>query len=94
MLYRADDANAFDQKFIEIILENKTGVEISKATFRCGRLTKTVEHPEFPLSIELSADETALLDKTNICYLAVFDNLGRKRTCEGSFTFETKGQVV
>lgn len=94
MTYRKDDTNAFFQKFIEIELENQTGLEISKAIFRCGRVTKTFENPIFPLPIDLSSDETALLDASNTCYLAVFDEQGRKRTCEGSLSFPTKGQVV
>lgn len=93
-LYRKDDTNAFEQNFIEIELENAFGIEITKAEFRCGQVLKSFESPLFPLKIDLTSDETEKLSYTNTCYLAIYDEKGRKRTCEGSLTFPTKGAVV
>lgn len=93
-LYRKDDTNAFEQKFLKIELETPIDITISKVDFRCGQILKTFENPLFPLKIDLTSEETAILSYTNTCYLAIYDELGRKRTCKGSLTFETKGAVV
>lgn len=94
MLYRGDDTNAFDRKFIRVNLENAEGLNISKAEFKCGSILKTFDNPTFPLEIELTSDETKKLNYSNACYLAIYDEQGRKVTCKGNFTFSTKAQVV
>ena len=94
MLYRGDDTNAFDAKFLEIDLENVEGLTISKAEFRCGSILKTFENPLFPISISLTSEETAKLGMNNACYLAIYDELGRKHTCKGVLTFTSKLKVV
>lgn len=94
MLYRKDDTDAFDQKFLKIELETLIDITISKVEFRCGQILKIFENPLFPIDVALSSEETAILSYTNTCYLAIYDEQGRKRTCEGSITFPTKGAVV
>lgn len=94
MLHRGDDTNAFGAKFLEIYLENATGLKISKAEFRCGEVLKTIKDPKFPLLIDLTTDESIKLRDINNAYLAIYDKDGLKRTCEGSITFETVKKVV
>lgn len=94
MLYRGDDTNAFDRKFIKVNLKNAEGLNISKAEFKCGTILKTFDNPTFPFDIELTAEETQKLNYSNACYLAIYDEQGRKVTCKGNFTFSTKAQVV
>lgn len=94
MLYRGDDTNAFNNKFITIELENAEGLIISKAEFKCGAILKTFENPVFPIDISLTSQETLKLSQDNVCYLAIYDEQGRKRTCSGYLTFSTKREVV
>ena len=94
MLYRGDDTNAFNNKFITIELENAEGLIISKAEFKCGEILKTFENPVFPIEISLSSEETSRLFQNNSCYLAIYDELGRKHTCNGYLSFSSKREVV
>lgn len=93
-LYRGDDTDAFGSSFITIELESELTVTISRAVFQCGSIKKVFDDPIFPLSIELTAQETKSLSVNNVCYLAVWDNEGKKRTCQGSLQFSTQSQVV
>jgi len=93
-LYKGDDTNAFGSKFITIELATTITATITKATFQCGSLIKEFENPVFPLEVELTAAETATLSQFNNCYLAVWDEDEKKRTCEGRLTFNTNEQVV
>jgi len=93
-LYRGDDTDAFGNSFITINIETEVGVIISKAVFQCGTIKKVFEDPVFPLSIELTASETKMLPANNTCYLAVWDENNKKRTCEGSINFKTQSGVV
>lgn len=94
MLYRGDDTDAFGQKFITIELENVNELIISKAEFRCGNILKTFENPIFPIEVSLTSEETSQLQQNNICYLAIYDEQGRKHTCNGYLTFYSKQEVV
>ena len=93
-LYRGDDTDAFGNSFIQITLDGGESLIISKAIFQCGTIKKTFTNPVFPLLIQLSAAETRGLPTTNLCYLAVWDSLGKKRTCDGTLEFTTQSQVV
>ena len=93
-LYRGDDTDAFGNSFITINLATTLDVTISKAVFQCGVIKKTFDNPIFPLQIELTALETKSLKADNTCYLAVWDEDNKKRTCSGSLIFNTQSQVV
>lgn len=93
-LYRGDDTNAFGSSFITINLATTLDVAITKAVFQCGTLKKVFDNPTFPLQIELTALETRILPANNTCYLAVWDENNKKRTCSGSLVFTTQSQVV
>lgn len=94
-LFRGDDTEAFNNAgFITINLDTAFDITITKAIFQCGDIQQTFEDPTFPLTIDLTGVETATLSPTNKCYLAVWDENNKKRTCEGSLTFNTQAEVV
>lgn len=93
-IYRGDDTNAFGGNFLKISLNNPNNKFISKAEFRCGAVFKSFENPMFPLLINLNADETNKLQQENKGYLAIYDELGRKKTIETFITINSKGKVV
>lgn len=93
-LFRGDDTDAFGSSFITINIETEVEVTITKAVFQCGTIKKVFDDPTFPLSVELTAEETKGLPANNLCYLAVYDSNGKKRTCSGSLQFSTQSQVV
>ena len=93
-IFKGDDTNAFGNNFITIGLISNITETISKAVFQCGDIKITVTAPTFPLNINLTAAQTKLLDKTNVCYLAVYDENNRKLTCEGQLSFNAKEEAV
>lgn len=94
MIFRGDDTNAFGDSFITINLTTESEVTITKAVFKSGKVLKEFENPTFPLQIDLTAEETTKLDPENRAFLAVYDENGLKRTCEGSLVFNTLPQRV
>lgn len=94
MIYKGDDTTAFDSKFITIELDNPNNLTIKKAIFVSGKIRKEFDNPVFPLEIGLNSQETKLLNYQNDCYLAVFDEYGRKQTCEGCLYFDAQKEVV
>lgn len=94
-IYKGDDLGAFNNSFITINANIPEGFTISKAKFKVGNLpTMTFDNPVFPLIVNLTSAQTRQLQQQNTCYLAVFDELGRKCTCKGSITFVAKDEVV
>ena len=97
-IYRGDSTAAFSQNFLEICAEfpDDTWAErVSKAEFKVGPLpVMTFENPVFPLTVNLTSEQTALLKDVNDCYLAVYDENGLKQTCEGQLTVASRRRVV
>lgn len=93
-LYRGDDTDAFGSSFITIDLATNIAGTITRAVFQCGVVKKIFDDPVFPLSVELTALETKTLKADNLCYLAVWDENNKKRTCSGSLQFSTQSGVV
>ena len=94
-IYKGDDTDAFGFNFLTVILENAEFYTITKAEIRIGVVKKTVEDPHFPLRISLNKEETAQLNIwCNKCYLAVYDEEGKKYTCEGTLNFKASPKVV
>ena len=48
----------------------------------------------FPISVSLESYQTSNLKDVNTCYLAIYDEQGRKQTLEGSWTFIAESEVV
>ena len=94
-IYSGDNTGAFGNNFITIRANIPDGHVISMAKFKVGNLpVMSFPNPEFPLIINLTSAQTRQLQQQNTCYLAVYDELGRKATCKGSLTFVTKNEVV
>ena len=94
-IYRGDNTGAFNNSFITIRAKVPEGQRIKLAKFKVGNLpAMTFENPEFPIVINLTSAQTLQLQQQNICYLAVYDELGRKATCRGTITFVAKEEVV
>lgn len=93
-LYRGDDTDAFGGNFIRVNIKNNTTYKITKCVWSCGTVKKTYDNPIFPLIINLTSDETSKLLSQNTCYLAVYDEYGRKKTCKGKLTFDSNSKKV
>lgn len=93
LLYRGDDTDAFENEFLTIELE-EAPENIKKAEFRCGAVVKEYKNPVFPLKVSLNSSETMALREENNCYLAVYDQYGRKWTCEGTISVGTQCRKV
>ena len=91
-----DNTAAFGGNFLTISLNNQTGSEINvkRAVFACGPIRVEFDNPEFPLTVNLTEEQTAQLNCKNTCYLAVWDEQNRKLTCEGNLTFNTNPRKV
>ena len=98
LIFRGDSTSSFSQNFLEIYAEfpDDTWAErVTMAQFKIENLpVMTFENPVFPLKINLTSAQTALLKDVNNCYLAVYDENGLKQTCEGQLTFTTRRRVV
>jgi hypothetical protein len=107
---KGDDTNSFGNSFLVISLDEElvneeteevttvpiTGTTslISKAIFQCGAIRKSFINPSFPLEIELTAQETKLLQENNTGYLKVYDADGKGLTCDGYVQFTADNEVV
>jgi hypothetical protein len=93
--YKGDDYDAFDQEWALIEVDIPEDWVVSKAEFRVGDLPKMVFfNPEFPIPVSLNSAQTSNLRDYNTCYLAIYDEKGRKQTCDGSWTFFANDEVV
>lgn len=94
MIFKGDDTGAFGVEWLTINLAEADKLTITKAEFRCGEVVKTFEEPEFPIKVNLTSEETAKLKAENTCYLAIYDEDGLKKTCQGAFTFDATNRRV
>ena len=94
-IFRGDDTDAFNQSFLRVNAQIPDSWTISKAEIKIGSLPKwTFDNPTFPLFINPSAEQTAVMASTNNIYMCVYDALGRKMTCQGTLTIKTKAGVI
>lgn len=93
-IYKGDDSGAFGNNFITINLANPNNYEVSKVIFVCGCIQKPFNNPVFPLTINLSSEETEKLRSSNVCYLVAYDSQGRQKTCKGTLTFNAQNGVL
>ena len=93
--YKGDDFNAFGEDWVEIELDFPEDWLISKAEFKVGNLpTMRFPNPIFPLVVNLTSEQSANLKDVNTCYMAIYDEEGRKKTLDGSWTFLAENEVV
>ena len=93
-IYKGDNTGAFGNSFITINLENPLEYQISKAIFVCGCIQKEYKNPVFPWVINFTSAETSKLRTANTCYLVVFDEEGKQKTCQGTLTFKAQNGVL
>ena len=93
--FKGDDYNAFGQEWALIEADIPEDWVVSKAELKVGNLpVMTFNNPVFPFSVSLASYQTANLKDVNECYLAIYDEEGRKQTLEGSWTFIAENEVV
>lgn len=93
--YKGDDYDSFDQGWVKIELDVPDNWIVSKAEFKVGNLPKmTFKDPIFPIDVTLDSSQTIGLKDINTCYMAIYDEEGRKQTLEGSWTFVAENEVV
>lgn len=97
-IYKGDNTGAFNNTFLTINLlmpEELEEAVISKAKFKVENLpTMIFEDPVFPLQVNLTSAQTTQLKQQNTCYLAIYDEEGRKATCKGNIKFVAHDSVV
>ena len=93
-IFKGDNTAAFGGTFITINLTNPLEYTISKAVFVCGCIKKEFLNPVFPLTVNFNSGETSKLRNTNVCYLVVYDEQGRQKTCTGTLTFNAQNGVI
>lgn len=91
---RGDDTDAFGFGFLTVNLDNAGQYTISKAEIRVGTITRIYTNPVFPIRISLNRAETERLKEENSCYMALYDTMGKKKTCKGKLVFQTEPKVV
>ena len=93
--YKGDDFDAFGQEWVHIVLVFHEDWVISNAEFKVGNLpVMRFEDPIFPISVYLTSEQTINLKDVNTCYIAIYDEEGRKQTVDGSWTFQAEDEVV
>lgn len=94
-IYRGDDTGFGGENLLTIKISNPLNVELEKAEFRVGCITKTFFPPLGDvIRVNLDAEETEKLKDINTGYIAVWDKNGKKRTAEGGVIIKTKNKVV
>ena len=93
--YKGDDFNAFGQEWALIEADIPEDWVVTKAELKVGNLPKmTFPDPVFPFPVSLESYQTSNLKDVNECFLAIYDEEGRKMTLEGSWTFIAEDEVV
>lgn len=93
--FKGDDFDSFNQEWAEVVVDIPADWIVSKVELKIGNLpVMTFTDPIFPFPISLNASQTAGLKDVNTCYMALYDEYGRKQTCEGSWTFVAEDKVV
>lgn len=95
-IFQGDNTAAFGGNFLTINVSSESGVvpTITKAELKIGSICKTFTNPTFPLTVNLTEEETAKLSSVNTAYMAVWDINGKKKTCQGSLSFNTSARRV
>ena len=94
-IYKGDDTAAFGNTLLTINATIPEGRVVSKAKVKIGNLpVMTFSNPVFPLKINLTSSQTRQLSTQTECYMAVYDEEGRKATCKGVLKFVAKDEVV
>lgn len=99
-IYQGDDLRAFGGTAISLEVINETDFPIKKLIFKCGNVIREFEDLEdfkessFIILIYLTSDETRLLNKSQKCYVACYDEFGHKQTIDGYYTLEANEEII
>lgn len=93
--YKGDDYDAFDEEWVLIDPELPEDWIVSRADFKVGDLpTMRFIDPVFPIPVSLTSEQSINLKDVNTCYMVVYDEKGRKKTLDGSWTFVAEDEVA
>ena len=95
-LFRGDNTAAFGGNFLTINLTTESEIlpTITRAELKIGCICKKFENPTFPMTINLTEEESGKLQAVNNAYLALWDVDGRKKTCQGTISIQTNPRRV
>lgn len=95
-IFQGDNTAAFGGNLLTINITSESGVvpTIKKAELKIGCIFKSFVNPVFPITVNLTEEETAKLQAINNAYLAVWDVQGRKKTCQGTIAIQTSARRV
>ena len=94
-LYRGDDSGAFGQQLLKVEVNNPHELIISRLDIKIGdTIVIPVNNPTFPLFINLTAQQTAILKDSNKITFACYDQFGLKKTCKGYVSLKTLPRQV
>lgn len=94
VIFKGDDTSAFGTTFISIEADIPEGYVVSKAKVKVTNLPDFIyENPTFPIEVNLTSAQTRALSTQNEAYLIVYDEWGRKKTCQGVLRFIAKDEV-
>lgn len=95
MITQGDSTSAFGNSFLEVNLENIGDKSVSKVVFVCGSVKIEYQNPVFPLTINLTGEQTSELKcGKNTAYLIAYDENNQSTTCNGSITFDVSPRKV
>lgn len=93
-IYQGDNSQAFGGNFVSISFtyHGPDGTElplppISKAEIRVGDIVKVYDNPTLPLKVNFTEEESSKLRQTNVMFLALYDETGKKKTANGKLVF-------
>lgn len=95
-IYKGDDLQAFEGTPIRINIINEEELIISKAAVVVneGAIVKYFENPEQTILVNFDSNDTKKLAFKNVMQLVVWDEQGRKRTCDGKLVFTANKEVL
>ena len=93
--YKGDDFDAFDEEWVIVEFDIPEEWVVSKAKVKIGNLPAIlIPDPNRIEYLTLDSSQSASLKDVNACYAAIYDERGRKKTLEGSWTFVAEDEVV
>ena len=95
-IFQGDNTAAFGGNLLTINISTESGIipTIKRAELKIGCIFKTFNNPVFPITLNLTEEETSKLQTVNYAYLAVWDINNRKKTCEGTVAIQTSPRRV
>ena len=95
MLVRTDDTDAFGQsELLRINLKIPEGQTVNKAVLYCGESVKLeFIEPADTIEINLSGQQTAVLQDNNCCTIELYDGENKKLTIPCIAEFKTREGV-